>query len=160
MRSRSRPVTGATTFDFADFEWVSFIADTVDTAHAGLNVALLPGVLDWTAGVNYATATGRIDTRNPVAPASGTAAQRASARAKPMPAFEDSLLRLDAALKYHFAKAWTATLGYAFESFQKDDWRTDTLRPFMPGVTSIWLGNDARNYDAHIVGLTLSYRFR
>jgi MtrB/PioB family decaheme-associated outer membrane protein len=160
MRSRSRPVTGATTFDFADFEWISFMADTVDTVHGGFNVALLPGVLDWAAGVNYATATGRIETRNPVAPASGTAAQRDSARAKPMPAVTDSLLRLDAALKYHFAKAWTATLGYAFESFRKEDWRTDTLRPFVPGVTSIWLGNDARNYDAHIVGLTLSYRFR
>ncbi|HET7342045.1 MAG TPA: MtrB/PioB family outer membrane beta-barrel protein, partial [Methylomirabilota bacterium] len=160
MRSRSRPVTGATTFDFADFEWISFMADTVDTMHTGVNVALIPGVLDWVAGVNYATATGRIETRNPVAPASGTAAQRASATAKPMPAVEDSLLRLDVALKYHFWKSWTATLGYAFESFQKEDWRTDTLRPFVPGVTSIFLGNDARNYDAHIVGVTLGYRFR
>ena len=160
MRSRSRPVTGVVTFDFADYDWISNMADTVDTYHAGLTAVLLPGVLDFTAGANFATATGRIETRNPVAPTSGTAAQDATARAKPFPAFEDNLLRVDAALKYHFWKAWTATVGYAYESFQKNDWRTDRLTPFIPGVNTIWLGNDSRNYDAHIVGMTLAYRFR
>jgi hypothetical protein len=44
------------------------------------------------------------------------------------------------------------------ESFQKNDWRTDRLVPFTPGVTSIWLGSDERNYTAHIVGLTLAFK--
>ena len=77
-----------------------------------------------------------------------------------MPAFEDTLVRLDAALRYHFQKAWTASRGYAFESFDKHDWRTDQLNPFVPGITSIWLGSNTRNYSAHIVGLTLAYSFR
>ncbi len=76
------------------------------------------------------------------------------------PMDEDTLVRLDTALKYGFGKGWTLALGYAFESFQKSDWRTDRLNPFLPGVTSIWLGNDARDYDAHIVSLTLGYRFK
>jgi MtrB/PioB family decaheme-associated outer membrane protein len=159
MRSRSRPVTGTTTFDFKDFEWVSNIRDTYDTIYAGVKIVVIPRVLEWSAGVNYATSLGRLNTNNPVVPASGTAAQDASATAFPFPATEDQLIRLDAALRYHFWKSWTATFGYAFESFQKNDWRTDRLMPFQPGVTSIWLGDDDRNYTAHIVGLRLGYRF-
>ena len=78
-----------------------------------------------------------------------------------MPAFEDNLFRLDTGLRYHFSKAWTLGFAYAFESFTKHDWRTDTLNPFLPGVvSSIWLGNDVKNYTAHIVALTLGYRFK
>lgn len=160
QRSRSRPVTGTTTFDFPDYDWISVHTDTVDTVFLGATVGLIPKVLDWTANASYAYALGRVQNRNPVAPTSGTAAQDATATAKPFPAFEDQLLRVETSLRYHFWKMWTASLGYAFESFQKNDWRTDRLNPFVPGVSSIWLGNDARNYDAHIVALTLGVRFR
>jgi MtrB/PioB family decaheme-associated outer membrane protein len=160
IRSRSRPVTGTTTFDFKDFEWVSNQADTVNTVHAGIRATLIPRVLDWTAGANYSIAVGSDDTRNPVTPASGTAAQRTSATAKPIPTTQDQLLHVETALRYHFSKAWTASLGYAFESFQKNDWRTDRLTPVLQGVTSIWLGDDDRNYTAHLVGVTLTYRFK
>jgi hypothetical protein len=61
-------------------------------------------------------------------------------------------------LKYHFLKAWTAGVFYAFERFTKHDWRTDTLNPFN-GFTSIWLGNDLKNYTARILGLKLGYQF-
>jgi MtrB/PioB family decaheme-associated outer membrane protein len=158
QRSRSRPVTGSTTFDFPDFDWISDSTDTVDTFHLGASVRVVPRTLDWTFGASYSYALGRIETRNPLAVTSGTAAQQDAARAKPFPAFEDQLLRLDTGLVYRFWKVWTAKLGYAFESFQKNDWRTDRLNPFVPGVSSIWLGNDARNYSAHIVGVTLGYR--
>ena len=132
----------------------------VDTFHAGTTATLIPRVLDWSLGASYSYALGRVDTRNPIPPTSGTAAQRANATARPFPAFEDALLRLDTALKYHFSKVWTARLGYVFESFEKHDWRTDHLNPFVPVVTAIWLGNDQKNYTAHIVGVTLGYRFK
>lgn len=164
MRSRSRPVitVGGVSvgFDFADFDWVSVAADTVHTAHFGVKATLIPKVLDWTLGANYSTATGRIETRNPVAPTSSTAGNNTSATAKRMPAFEDTLVRLETALSYHFLKSWTASLRYVHESFDKTDWRTDQLNPFIPGQTSIWLGNDLKDYTAHIVGLTLAYRFK
>jgi hypothetical protein len=76
-----------------------------------------------------------------------------------MPAFDDNLLRVESSLQYHFAKAWTASLIYVFESFSKHDWRTDSLNPFIPGVASIWLGNDRKNFAAHIIGATLRYKF-
>jgi MtrB/PioB family decaheme-associated outer membrane protein len=159
QRSRSRPVTGATTLDFADYDWISNNIDTIDTFNVGFKAIFIPGKLDWKANGSFSTATGEIKTRNPVGVASGTAAQQAAARAKRMPAFDDTLWRVDTSLRYHLSRAWTVSLNYVFESFSKHDWRTDTLNPFVPGVTSIWLGNDQKNYTAHIIGATLRYRF-
>lgn len=172
QRQRYRAsVAGGGTTDFKDYEWVSENTDTIQTAYLGARGAIIPRLLEWAVGANWSYALGRVDTENPVRPASGTGAlagTNATATAKPWPAFEDQLFRLDAALKYHITKAWTATIGYAWESFEQHDWRTDTLTPFvavpstagLPGQTSIWLGNDTRNYTAHIIGASLAYRFK
>lgn len=171
QRSRYRPVVTTVTaqcpepnctFDFADFDWISVNTDTVDTYHLGVKVSLIPKALDWSMNGNYSTALGRIETRNPVLPVTGTAAQNRAAIAKRFPSFEDSLVRLETGLKYHFWKNWTAGVAYIFEWFEKQDWRTDTLNPFFPavGLGGIWLGNDPKDYTAHIVGLTLAYRFK
>jgi MtrB/PioB family decaheme-associated outer membrane protein len=160
MRSRSRPVVGAFALDFTDFDWITNITDTIDTVYAGIDISLIPKVLDASFSGSYAYALSTYLNRNPVAPTSGSAAQNATAKAQRFPAFEDELIRLETALRYHFLKNWTAKLGYVFESWQKHDWRTDQLNPFIPGVTSIWLGNDLRNYTAHIIAASIGYRFR
>lgn len=159
QRSRSRPVIGGVAADFADYDWISNNTDTIDTFYTALKVAVLPGRLDWTTDASFSTATGRVETRNPVAPASSTPANDATATAKRFPAFEDTLWRLETALRYRFWKSWTASVSYAFESFEKHDWRTDTLQPFI-GISSIYLGNDLKDYTAHIVGFRLGYRFK
>ena len=161
MRSRSRPVVGTTTFDFPDFDWVSKMADTVDSITLGVRAAVIPGKLDWLANASYQYALGRVDNSNPIFPASGTAGptgQNETARAKIWPAFEDEYARIDTALRYYFTRNWSASLSYAFESFSKHDWRTDQLNPFM-GPSAVFMDLDQRNYTAHIVGLTLAYRF-
>jgi len=156
QRSRSR----APGVDFADFDWVSDNTDTVDTYSFRASVVLIPKVLEWNTAANYSYALGRVETTNPRTPVSGTAAQRDTATAKPWPAFEDSLVRIESALKFHFWKVWSAKLGYVFEEFEKHDFRTDTLNPFNPGSNSIYLGNDLKNYTAHIVAFTIGYRFK
>jgi MtrB/PioB family decaheme-associated outer membrane protein len=159
MRSRSRPVSGTTTLDFPDFDWVSDLTDTVQTAYLGVKASLIPKTLDLRIDSAFSNALGRMDTRNPTTPVSGTAAQNSTAAAKPFPAFQDTLIRVEASLIYYFLKNWSARVGYAFEKWDKTDFRTDTLNPFM-GVSSIWLGNDLRNYTAHMMGLTLAYQFK
>jgi MtrB/PioB family decaheme-associated outer membrane protein len=159
MRSRSRPVNGTVTLDAPDFDWVSDLSDTVQTAYLGVKAALIPGALDLRINSAFSNALGRIETRNPTTPVSGSASQRATATAQPFPAFQDTLVRVEAQLIYYFLKNWSARLGYAFEKFDKSDFRTDTLNPFM-GVSSIWLGNDLRNYTAHMMGMTLAYQFK
>jgi len=77
--------------------------------------------------------------------------------------FDDQLVRLDTKLSYQFAKAWTASLSYAFEQWRHHDWRTDNWLPFNPiqqGQNGdVYLGTDPKNYDAHILAVTLKYRF-
>jgi len=158
MRSRSRPVSSGATIDAADFDWVSDITDTVHTVYAGLKAALIPKKLDLRIDVNYSTALGRVDNSNPTPPVSGTAAQNNTATVQKWPAFEDTLLRFEAALIYYFAKNWAAKVGYAFEMFEQSDWRTN-YSPFI-GVSSIWLGNTQRDYRAQMMGASLAYRFK
>jgi hypothetical protein len=160
MRSRSRPVVGDDALDFKDFDWITNITDTIDTAYAGVHVAVIPQVLEAWFNGSYAYALSTYLNRNPVAPTSGSASQDASATAQRFPAFEDELIRFETAVRYHFWKNWYGTLGYVFESWRKNDWRTDQLNPFIPGVTSIWLGNDLQNYTAHIIAASIGYRFR
>jgi MtrB/PioB family decaheme-associated outer membrane protein len=165
QRQRTRTTTPT---DFKDWEWISHNEDTVHTAYASVRGAVIPRLLDWAVAGHWSYALGRIDTNNPVDPQSHAGLSAFfGPKAKPMPAFEDQLFRVEASLKYHITKAWTATLGYAWESFEKHDWRTDALNPFVPvistagavGQSSIWQGNDFKNYTAHLVGLTFTYRF-
>jgi MtrB/PioB family decaheme-associated outer membrane protein len=159
MRSRSRPVAGGETIDTADFDWVSDITDTVHTVYAGVKAALIPKKLDLRVDANYSTSLGRVDNSNPTQPVTGTAAQNNTATVQKWPAFEDTLVHLETALIYYFDKNWAAKLGYAFEMFNQSDWRTN-LNPFLPGVSSIWLGNTVRDYTAHMMGASLTYRFK
>ena len=143
-------------------DWISDNTDTIDTFHASATARLIPGKLDLKFAGNYSYALGRVETWNPNA--NGSTVYNAVANtnqvARPWPAFEDSLLRLEASLRYHFGQAWTASLNYAYEVFRKHDWRTDTINPFVPGNSAVYLGNDLKNYEAHIFGVTLGYRFK
>ena len=159
QQSQSREQSGTTIFDFPDFTWTSKNVDRIQTVYAGIRATLMPKVLEWTVDLAYSTANGQVNTSNPTTPTSGTLAQRTNATAKPFPAADDSLIRLGTAIRYAFAKRWTATVAYAFEKFDGTDFKTDGLNPFVPGVTSIWLGSDARDYTAQYVTLSLSYRF-
>jgi Putative outer membrane beta-barrel porin, MtrB/PioB len=155
-------VAGASVIsDFEDWNWISDGLDRVQTVHLGAKVALIPKKLDWMIQGNYSYALGEVENRNETAPLAHTGfASPAAARARRQPAFEDTLIRLDTSLRYWFTKQWALNFGYAFESFQKNDWRTDRLNPFVPGSNSIYLGNDSRNYAAHIVGVTVRYAFK
>jgi MtrB/PioB family decaheme-associated outer membrane protein len=162
MLSRFRPVANNEGLDFASYDWLSNIADTNNTLYAGVKAGLIPRELDLIFNGSYAYALGRIETRNPNSPPNGnSAANNTSATAKPMPAYDNELIRLETTLAYHFWKSWTAKLGYVFETYSKHNWQTDTLNPFMPVAgSSIWLGNDIRNYTAHTIGAAVGYQFK
>src|SRR5262249_29595071 len=72
-RGRSRPVSGAATVDFHDFDWVSELGDTVQSAYLGVKAALIPKVLDLRIDSAFSNALGRTETSNPTTPFSGSA---------------------------------------------------------------------------------------
>lgn len=158
MRSRSRPVSNDQALDFADFDWISAMTDTFDTVYAGVKAWIIPNVLDWRLNASYAYALGTVENRNQTAPLSGSSSNNFSAQAKRMPAFDDELIHIDTGLTYYFLKNWRARFSYVFESFTKHDWRTDGLNPFTPALgNSILMGNDLRNYTAHMLLVTIGY---
>ena len=54
----------------------------------------------------------------------------------------------------------TGKLFYAYEQFINHNWQTGALAPFLnPTVGTIFLGQNWQNYTAHILGVTLKYRF-
>jgi len=152
LRSKYR---AATELDNPTYDWVARNSDAIDTFGAGVNATLIPRVLDLGLNWNFSYALWRMKAFNPLTPTPAAA----SATAVNFPAIEDTLNRLEAFLRYHFWKNWTAKLQYVFESFQKTDFRTDHLLP-SEGTTNIFLGNDLKNYDTHILALTLGYRFK
>ena len=82
-------------------DWISDNTDTIDTYHASATARLIPGKLDLKFAGNYSYALGRVETWNPNA--NGSTVYNAVANtnqvARPWPAFEDSLLRLEASLR-------------------------------------------------------------
>jgi MtrB/PioB family decaheme-associated outer membrane protein len=160
QRSQNREVANGKTFDPPDFIWVSNNVDTYHTVHASLTATLIPEVLDWLLYVNFSMGNGEIKTRNPIVPTSGSASQNSNATAKPFPDLENTLTQVGTTLRYRFAKAWYFTLGYLFEQFDEQNFRTDLLKPFQTATSSIYLGNNLKDYTAHIVTLVLGYTFK
>ena len=141
-------------------DYVANMTDTVDTFHVNSKVELIPKVLTWTTGANYSTSDGTNKTRNTTGTVPGPVITAFTGR---WPDITDELVRLDTKLSYQFAKAWTASLSYAFERWRHHDFRTDNWLPFNPveqGIKGdVYLGTDPKNYDAHILAVALKYSF-
>ncbi len=159
QRGQNRPVEDGVTLDFPDFVWDSRMLENVDTVYAGLQIGLIPGVLEWATHFSFSNAVSTNDSSNPITPVSGSSSQQAAATAESFPAFTNQLIQVTTRLRFNFWKNWSASVFYTFEQFRQKNWQTDDLNPFMPGVSSIWLGNTSENYAAHLFGATLGYRF-
>ncbi|MBI4589100.1 MAG: MtrB/PioB family decaheme-associated outer membrane protein [Candidatus Rokubacteria bacterium] len=155
-RQRSR-LRVAAQLQNTTYDWVARTFDAIDTFAAGVNAFILPGKLDLGLNWNFSYALSRMRAFNPATPTGGTPAENAGAVAANFPAIEDALHRAEAFLRYQFRPKWTAKLQYVFESFNKTDFRTDQLAPATGD--DIFLGNDLKDYKAHILALILGYRF-
>jgi len=162
--SRSRPVTGTTTFDFIDFDWRSVNTDTIDTYGAGADVSLIPNRLNLKLTWSFSEADTIIRSFNPVTPTSGTAAQRNTATALNLPTDNTNLHTLIAALRYKLTKNWSLKGEYRWEQFRETNFQTDTIvltgLAGLPPTTDVFLGAKfLQDYDAHIGAITLRYSF-
>jgi MtrB/PioB family decaheme-associated outer membrane protein len=156
MRSRQR----SPTLDTPALDWISDITDTIQTVHFSSFANLIPGRLDLKLNANYSYALGTVISRNPNSTDNAVLTANPSGKPGRFPAYTDGLLVVGGSLRYHFLKNWTASLNYAYERWRQTDWQTDTLNPFQPNVSAIWLGNNSQNFDAQIVSINLGYTFR
>ncbi len=167
--SRSRPVTGTTTFDFVTFDWRSVNTDTIDTYGVGADVSLIPNRLNFKLTWSFSEADTIIRSFNPVTPTSAnapgsTAAQLNTAIALNLPTDNTNLHTLIAALRYKLTKNWSLKGEYRWEQFRETNFQTDTINltglAGLPATTDVFLGAKfVQDYDAHIGAITLRYSF-
>ena len=143
-------------------DWISDSTDTADTYHESLTARLIPSKLDLMFAGNYSYALGRVETSNPNADGSTVynAVATTNEVARPWPAFEDSLLPARGLPPVPLLEVPDGELEPRLRVVPKHDRRTDTIKPFVPSVSAVYLGNDVKNYEAHIFGVTIGYPFK
>ncbi len=128
--------------------WTAEIEDRIFTLGVGadwqINSRLGVGT-----NILFSRALTEVDVTNSPSAATATA---------PLPDIVSHWYSLGLHLNYKLKKNMEARLGYAYEYLQTDDWAVDNV-----GVdtipTVITLGEASPNYNGHIFGLALSYKY-
>jgi MtrB/PioB family decaheme-associated outer membrane protein len=179
QKNRWRPVSGGVVTDDPVNDWRSESEDRFHTLGVNLDFVLVPEKLDLGFQYTFERGDGQTHSNGPLGcvpapttgaclPAPGGAAD--GGNAVNYPDIEDRLHLFIATLRYHWTEQLTLEGMYAFESFSLQDYRIDGLDPFMPasnvngsGVVSpsldVFLGDRIGDYDAHIFGVSATYRF-
>jgi MtrB/PioB family decaheme-associated outer membrane protein len=135
--------------------------DMLDTVHAGVNLVVVPQRLDLSFG--YQFSFGR--SRYVFGAASGGVA---AGDPGDIPPVENTFHIFNVVARFALTRELTFKLGYQYERYSEKDFTTDTIQPAVaavPGTTaaadlrSITLGAQHPPYEAHIVALSLVYRF-
>jgi hypothetical protein len=120
--------------------------EVVNTIGGELNVALIPGRLDFDLSYSYTDVDGKIDFFTP-----------AVATAE-FPIADDTKFHiLDAKLRYLVGHGISVTLGYLWEKFDYDDFNTEGFTNTPTGA--VLMGTLPQDYDATVLYLKSSYRF-
>lgn len=148
-------------------DWESTSEDQVHTAGAGADILLIPERLD--ASLSYIVEIAKAKTRAFGAPGT-TSAAADGGNAVDWPDIKDTLQTFIGALRYHILKNLTVKAEYRFEHFNLANFKTDGLEPFMASSnvngsgtvspsTDVFLGDRVDDYVAHVIALSLIYRF-
>jgi MtrB/PioB family decaheme-associated outer membrane protein len=135
--------------------------DTLDVVHAGLNIVVIPKIVDLSLGYQYSFGKSRYTF-------SSTPGGAAAGEPGSVPDVENNFHIINVVARYFITKQWTLKLGYQYERYNEKDFTTDTIQPAVaavPGTTaaadlrSIVLGAQHPPYEAHIVAMSVAYRF-
>lgn len=128
--------------------WLNNNTDHINTTYAGFTAVLVPG--EWDAGgtISMSDATFLVANFNPVTPTGGTAAQNLSATATNFPAVTQLLHPQSYFVRWTYSADWAFTLRYNVESYNQNDYRTQTLTPAI-GTTAnhVNLASFYQNYN-------------
>ncbi|MGB7209193.1 MAG: MtrB/PioB family outer membrane beta-barrel protein, partial [Pyrinomonadaceae bacterium] len=159
------PCPAADTIGSPDCNWGSEIADSVDTIFATSEIILSPS-LELHLDATYSHTSNATDTF-----------ALGSALVTSIPQYPDvtnAYQRLEAGLKYNVSETlaqrlgWggelTAELGYAYERNHMTNWATENMAAYMIALDaganrSIFLDALNPNYDAHIITLSLGFKW-
>jgi len=163
--------------DLAANDWVSTAEDLTDGFGLGANAVLIKKKLDLDASFAFTRSRGQLRASNPnTIVTDGTkgtntaATQGANAVARDYPETENETHKWLASLKWFLVENLTLRLNYSYERYLAKDYAIDGLSVWQPIVTDVnnyvlnsnqyvFLGWSPENYDAHTVGLSLTYKF-
>lgn len=145
--------------DLASNDWVGQLDDLVQTVHADLDCVVVPNTFDTTIGWSMSYAKGTQQAYNPNG-LQGTASQITSATATDLPNTYNRLNQLSALFRYHLTASTTLKAQYAYQRYTETDWTQDSLDVYQTSWnSSVFLGATQPSYEAHIIGLGVSYKF-
>jgi MtrB/PioB family decaheme-associated outer membrane protein len=131
--------------------WSSQDEDTTNTVGAGIDFDVVPDLLSVGFEYLFARSDGRVNTSTtaggPVSP--------------PFPDNETSLHDVSVQGKLQITRNLSMRLGYLFEKFNSSDWATENMCPtcLSGGAAVIASGERPPDYNAHLVSMSLIYRF-
>jgi MtrB/PioB family decaheme-associated outer membrane protein len=170
QNSRWRPVTGGVVTDDPINDWNSDSTDIIHTFGVSLDFVLVPDKLDLGFRYLFERGDGQTDSNSVPGFVGGTTDGGNSVN---FPDIEDRLQLFSTTLSYHLSESFTVEGTYAFEDLSLSDYRVDGLNPYMPdspvggsGIPvvpsesrDIFLGDELGDYQAHIFGLSVIYKF-
>jgi MtrB/PioB family decaheme-associated outer membrane protein len=134
----------------ATTNWGADFNDTFNTVGIGAKITDL-GKWDVGADFLYSKSSGSIDMQDTYNP--GTENQ--------YPDTKTTLTSLKLWTSYDVSRQLSYKLGYRYERYSADNWAIDGLQPYDPLVAAdiLLLGNEALDYDVHVITASASYRF-
>jgi len=138
-------------FDSAN-NWSSRDKDTTNTVGAGVDYDVLPDRLSIGVQYLFAKTTGKVDTftaAGPIVP--------------PFPDNETTLHNVSVQGILQITRNLSMRAGYLFEDYDSSDWAIDQVCPaclnFAGSAAVVATGEQSPHYSAHLVSLSLVYRF-
>lgn len=170
--SRWRPVNNATGLSLDDVvnDWTSRSGDEVHNAGFAFDFTVIPERLDARLGYGFQAALAKTRAGGRPGFAAVPPSTVDGGNTPDYPEIEDFLHVLSASLSYRLLERVTLTGEYRWELFDLQNFKTESLNPFMPdsnvngsGVvspsTDVFLGDRVEDYSAHVFALSISYRF-
>jgi MtrB/PioB family decaheme-associated outer membrane protein len=141
--------TSPTSFD-PDDDWSSKDEDTTNSVGAGIDFDAIPDRLSVGFEYLFARSVGRVDTTTVAGPVS-----------PPFPNNETELHDVSVQGKLQLTRNLSMRVGYLWEDFNSDDWATEDVCPtcLRSGTAVIASGESPPDYRAHVVSMSLIYRF-
>ncbi len=142
-------------------DWASSNRDLIDTWSVGTDVYLARRKITWTAFYSLSAATGQNLTTalgNPSLP--GFLVTSAENR----PDTKNRFHQVVGSVKFALSKNISPKLEYRYEQYDRVDWQTQVMNPYMfpfdsTAKTQTYLGADTPSYRGHFVAASLEYRF-
>lgn len=163
QRSRQRTPLSPTApvNDTPNNDWESFARDRIHTWGAGISASAFRRKVELDSFYSLSAAQGSIATRALGSPA---IARFLVTKAQDYPNTYNRFHQLTGAVRVQLPRGAFSKFEYRYERYDRADFQIERMKPYMVPLdstanTSIFLGADVPRYNAHILAVSLEYRF-